>query len=346
VALETTLFFSLPGWLLFADDAWPVTDLSAFLQTILVGAFLAMLLCHVCPALWVRDCNVLEIPRVSRTLALLPRVWLLLGAALALVYVARFVGGMFFMMRWSDPIARISHELIAAACSMGAAAVVFSGPRLLRGIALLAVTIGAGVLVALFLAQWPGLWIRNPQLSTESGLNNSSSVMAGILLAAAPAVVLAARVGRMRVSTRKIWLTGLVGVAGPVVLAVLLASLAKVGGVRLHWKPSIPIEFISAFWGWHEFPLKALVPLAGVTAIGPVLVCALWIRDLMPGFVDSRWKRVVTVVLVGVLSLSLMLLDYRLPWGPSYVWPWLWSVIGVGALAGLAVLIRWLRFRG
>jgi len=50
VALETTLFFSPATWLLVQEVAWPTAYPLRFVLEICLGAFLALLLCHVLPA--------------------------------------------------------------------------------------------------------------------------------------------------------------------------------------------------------------------------------------------------------------------------------------------------------
>ena len=54
VALEATLFFSLPTWLWTVDPAWPTNNPIRFAVILAVGALGAMILCHVAPAFWSR----------------------------------------------------------------------------------------------------------------------------------------------------------------------------------------------------------------------------------------------------------------------------------------------------
>ena len=57
VALEATLFFSLPAWTFSANRAWPANHPFVFALAVLAGASVATALCHIAPAFWARKHN-------------------------------------------------------------------------------------------------------------------------------------------------------------------------------------------------------------------------------------------------------------------------------------------------
>jgi hypothetical protein len=103
--------------------------------------------------------------------------------------------------------------------------------------------------------------------------------MQGLLLNAAPAVVIAWRIGQLSLPTARIWWSGAVGIWLPAVLAVGVASLATDAGGNLHWRPSLPVGFYWACQG-PEGLNEAVVTLAGFTLVAPILVCGMSIRTL------------------------------------------------------------------
>lgn len=104
----------------------------------------------------------------------------------------------------------------------------------------LLLVLGAGVL---FWAVWStrqGWTHINPYYSGPADRLDERHLIQGILLSAAPVLVIAWRTGRIASGPREIWLSGLAGVWLPIVTAVSLASVANSAGWALHWIPSLP----------------------------------------------------------------------------------------------------------
>jgi hypothetical protein len=255
-------------------------------------------------------------------------LWLGGGAAISLGVMSRGCGAIVMLGTDLDPAWRYAAIGIAVAFAVTATAVAWSEvvqPK----IAVLCCGLGVALLMVVFAMQSPGLWITSRRMSTEEGMNDPLRVFEGLLLASAPASILAVRIGRMKARARSIWWSGIAGLWAPLLASATLFSLAKMGGARLHWKPSIPIGFQFAFSGSpHIVPLFFV---AGLTMFGPGLVCAIWLRDL-------GWSRALATVLLGGLSCVLMLTDPALLPAPYYR-PWCWTVIGGSGVLGVICLL-------
>jgi hypothetical protein len=194
--------------------------------------------------------------------------------------------------------------------------------------------VGVVLAIWLFAIQSPGLWATGSRLASDAELNHPLRVFEGILLASAPAAILAVRIGRLGVGTLSIWRSGIVGVWAPMVTSVTLFSLAKMGGARLHWRPSLPIGFEFAFAGSARMVyFRMLYFVAGLTMLGPCLVCAMWLRDL-------GWKSKFAAVLAGGLSGILMLIELPTSLTEPYFRPWCRSIIGGSGVLGLICLVK------
>jgi hypothetical protein len=181
-------------------------------------------------------------------------------------------------------------------------------------------------------------------LISEVGLDEPFRVIQGMLMAAAPASILALRIGKMGLSSRRIWWTGIGGMWLPLSVSVTLLSLAKMCGARLYWKPSLPIEFFYAFaWLFQgtDAPVRA-VPLAvalwplSLTILGPSIICATWIKDMTSGWVRG-WQKLLAFAGVGVAAYLLMS-DFT--WA-LYYQCWLWSIV----VATVVIALTRLRLR-
>jgi hypothetical protein len=135
--------------------------------------------------------------------------------------------------------------------------------------------------VLLFVRQWSGLWIQNSYFSSEANMGDNTSVFVGMVAAAAPAAILATKIGRMVPSARHIWWSATVGIWIPSVTATTLSSLAVMGGTRLHWVPSLFIGY-----SWAFVPFSGVMRfLPAVATIGTVLVYATCIKE-----VTRKWS--------------------------------------------------------
>ena len=168
---------------------------------------------------------------------------------------------------------------------------------------------------------------------SESELNEPWWVIKGMLMAAAPVIVLALRIGRMRLPPRRVWLSGLCGVWIPLAASVTLISFGRMTGARLYWKPSVPIEFFFAFMWIGEVSKSwaaGLWPM-GLTMFGSCMVHAMWIRDLTDSWPWS-WRKILAF---GTLAVSAYLAISPFDWA-IYRPYWLWSILA-GSLALLVI---------
>ena len=339
VALEASLFFSVPSWLLM-ERGWPGDHPDQFVVAVLGGASLALVLCHVAPALCAPAISRLAGHGIGRWVMWPAGAWFCVGAAVSLGQIARLGGGMVVLWRnqpdhpgWGTLAAAVA--LIFAALAAGIAWQGVSRHRLAiggclaLGVALVAVSCGA---------QWAGMAARSPSMVSEAGLNSPQLLLEGILLAAAPVSILAFRLGRMELPAKRIWWTGLSGVWLPLIASATLLSLSKMCGARLYWRPSLPIQFDYAFaWLFQKTNHWAigLWPLS-LTLLAPCIVCALWVRELTGNW-ERNWRT--GAMLLGLAGIAWWILS-PFAWAQYYSY-WLRLILWADALAGL-VWLAWL----
>jgi hypothetical protein len=102
-------------------------------------------------------------------------------------------------------------------------------------------------------------------------------------------------------------------------------GLAKVGGVRLHWRPSLPIGGWSAFgWILNAVGAKYRFLIITIMVFVPLLVSMCWVKDLLA---PTRWSRksLFALAIVGISGLSLTFTDESL--FEVYYVPWCWSIL-------------------
>jgi hypothetical protein len=130
----------------------------------------------------------------------------------------------------------------------------------------------------------------------------------------------------------------------PLVSSVTLVALAKMGGVRLHWKPSVPIDVVFAFlWLSQTFRMNffvLLIILSLVSMTAPVF----WVSDLVRGAILPL--RLLALAIVGIVGIWLtfpngvVVLGYYLPLFVDefsfrcYFLPWCWSILIASAAYG------------
>ena len=336
VVLEAALFFSLPTWFWTVDPAWPTNNPARFAVILALGALSAMILCHVAPAFWSRELSFGG--SRYKLLRLLAIVWLCAGAALLFGRLAGVITLVFWY--WYPDFTWGSKLLIVAFATI--VAVVGCASRNVQRIAITAfLAMSVSLVLIMFALQFPGLHTRNAQLISEAALDYPAQMLLGFFIAAAPASVLAARIGRSGAGTRTIWRTGLVGIWLPLVASVTLVSLAKIGGMRLYWKPSVPIEFIFAM---VSNPVTWLVrvrwTLAVLTAFSPMLIAVFWSRDALEKCA-WRWTRVATIVALVAVAFILSFLPEDFPLNGTYYETWCWTVVAMNGVLALVCLIRW-----
>jgi hypothetical protein len=338
ILLEASVFFSLPAWMLVSYHAWPANDPYLFGLAVILGATLALVLCHVTPAICARRLPGITNNRFGKLASWPIATWLCAGAAVSLGQVSQVAG--WLLTTWVG----VPHRDVAAIATMVAVAVL-SATLAWVGIARQRISagvfcgLGFGLLAGLFLWQWDGLWVRNSSLVSEAPLSGvPANVIYSMLTAAVPASVLAVRIGRLGVSTRKIWGSGLAGLWVPLVASATLASLAKMAGTQLHWRPSLSIEFFPyAMVGPQDMRLRQTVwTLAGLTALAPAVVCAIWIRDLTQAWM-WKWKGAAVAVALGALALTFGLTSHT--FNTIYLPSWSGSVLAASCLLGLSCVI-------
>jgi hypothetical protein len=331
VILEATLAFSLPCWALSAEGAWPGDRPFRFVLAVIAGATAALVFCHVLPGICARSTRGLQLGTVNKLVRWPVILWLSGGAVISLSAMSRRCGSMVMLGRVEDWPWRFAALGIAVAFAVTATALAWAD--IARPKIALLCRVGVVLSIGLFAIQSPGLWLTGSRLSADAELNDPIRVFEGVLLASAPAAILAVRIGRLGVGTLSIWWSGIVGLWAPMVTSVTLFSLTKMGGARLHWRPSLPIGFEFAFTGSARMVyFRMLYFVAGLTMLGPCLVCAMWLRDL-------GWKSKFAAVLAGGLSGILMLIELPTSLTEPYFRPWCWSIVAGSGVLGFVCLV-------
>jgi hypothetical protein len=330
VAGEAAVCFSLLTWLLAAQNAWPTNNPLRFAAAVLGGAAIALILCHMIPAmlapsLFKQRRGPLEV--VRRLVA----AWFIVGAAGSAIWLAKSSGEWILWRQRDATYQRAGLGILVGLCALALAR---QNPNIRTWVLLLLALLGATFVATSFIAQFHGLSTRNPQLFTEEFLADDFKVFIGILLACAPASIFALEFGRQESSRRKIVWAGVWGMALPVICSVTLTSFAKIAGMRLYWRPSVPIGFEQAFqWYWQKgFPL---LPVVAVLSFGPLICLLFWMEALIPW--RGSWKRLVALALALLLGAALIPTNEELFRG--YFIPWCWSILIASALLGAWTLL-------
>jgi hypothetical protein len=155
---------------------------------------------------------------------------------------------------------------------------------------------GIAILSWALTTNWHGLWVRNAHVTHEP-VQLDWFVVKGILVSAAPAVVIAWRIGRIQPEPRRIWFSGLVGVWLPLVVSVAMASLATQAGANLYWRPSLFRGFNWALLGPHGRLEHGVQVLVCWTFLLPAIVCMISLRHLVPA-----WTRREKIWLVPIAA--------------------------------------------
>lgn len=343
VALEAAVFFSLPTWWLTLEEA--TVDPSGFVLALFAGASAAMLVCHIAPAFWIRKFSGFGNGHWSALAQWTVVAGLCASAGICLGQVARPL--VFWTRLWYED--RAWHPVTAGvamvAIAVASAAIGWAGLRVRRGATMVLCAVGTGLTAGLLFAQWPGLSAssgidrRTARLvaamtSGEMSFNDPNGLLVGVLLAAAPVIVLATRIGRMPIGRGKVWLSGLAGVWAPLVVSVTLWSLANVAGARLYWQPSLPISFAYAFGLFGDRPFQISWSLATLTVLSPGAVYAIWVKDATAQW-PWRWKRAVAaaIAIAGFIHGARFWDQYTFL---DLYRPWCWALLCGSALLWLA----------
>jgi hypothetical protein len=300
---------------------------------------MALLLCHMIPAVCEPALRSFLSSMIGRVLRWPIGAWFCIGAMASLWQMTHVTGSMLALPRnpphWNQPAWDWMAPALAAISAV--ISLIAAWNNRLRCAAIVSLSVGLCISLAALLAQSSGLQRSNPLMDRETGLDDAFRVASGMLSSAMPAAILALRIGRMGLSMRQLVWTGLWGVWLPLLTSVALVSIAKMCGVRLYWKPSLPVEFLWAF-AWlpkitsRHMPL--LWPLA-VTFLAPCVVCAIWIVDFTR---DWEWSWPKLAAWAAIAAAGFALTSSEL--GSLYYRHWLDSTAVACLLLGLAHLIR------
>lgn len=314
VALEAGLFFSVVCWDTTASWAAPTYEPVPFILALVGAATVGMLTCHVGPAFYASR---FAVPG-----------WVM--AWLAFGYLEWLWGmGEAMWDQWGWP--RWTGFAVAAA-------LVWVRPAWRAGTAF-GLALGAGILGWALQAQWHGIWKARPDYETETIFGYFTP---GVLLAAAPAVVISWKIGQLRVGPKAIWWSGFWGVWLPAVVGIAVASVAADAGGTLYWTPSLFRGFYWALQGVDGLNGIAAALVYGPTLLGPAIASVYSLQQLRREW-TGRWE-------LQFLPLGL----WAAAWGVSqwtgpgdglqfffftapHRW-WAWGVVALSAAAGLRVL--------
>ena len=315
VALEAGLFFSGVCWETTASWAAPTYEPVPFALALVAAATVGMLTCHVGPAFYASR---FAVPG-----------WVMAWLA-------------FGYLEWLWGMGEVAVQTFGVGQFAAMAAFVLAGyfRPVWRTVLFVSLSVSVGILGWSLQAQWRGIRATNPYFG--SGQETLfESFTPGVLLAAAPAVVIAWRIGKVRPEAKSIWWSGILGVWLPALVAVAVASVATDAGGTLYWHPSgIPRGIHWALQGAERISWTAVV-LTCATMLAPAILSlqALWeLNGARTG------RRAMLLVPVGLWMLAWAISQWTEPYKgfPSFYSPihrlWAWGVVALGAAAGLRVL--------
>lgn len=313
VALEAGLFFSVVCWETTASWAAPTYEPVPFALALVGAATVGMLTCHVGPAFYASR---FAVPGWVMG-------WLAFGYLEWLWGLGEAMWDQWGWPRWTG---------LAAG-----AVLAWARPTWRAGTAV-SFGLGVGILGWALRTQWHGIWTVRPGYETETVFEFFTP---GVLLAAAPVVGIAWRIGQLRLGAKTIWWSGVGGVWLPSMAGIAVASVATDAGATLHWTPSLFRGFYWALQGAEGLNETAVV-VYSVTLLGPALVSAYSLRKLR-----EEWtgRRVLALAPLGLWAVAWAVSQALGPenglsyffFTPIHRW-WAWGVVALGAAAGLRVL--------
>jgi hypothetical protein len=292
---------------------------------VLGAATVALFLCHVVPATVVPQL----LRRTNGAIVYVLRAlvaWYCIGALASFIYLARAEGKLLFW-GWGHADQTVLITIAGFAFGLFAVLLVRLEDQLGWIVPGVLGTLGLMFLVAALFATSAGFWTRNEHMIRENGLADNVKVFKSVLLAAAPAAVFAVRLGRLRPPRSTVFRTGVLGLWLPVASSTALASLAKMCGARLYWRPSVPIDegFIFSWASRSVFPWVAIAAMT--LTVLPLVTLVVWIKETMPK-TERSWKNWGLIAVIGSLGLGFALNDQFS--FQVYYEPWLWSVLLAG----------------
>lgn len=333
VLLESTLFLCWPFWEQAVIWTAPRDHPLSFAAVTIGSATLALLLTHLGPALFAFRWQG-GVPAI----AVLLIVWLAAGYLEWIVILARLIAQ---VLPWGMPSNDLNLALVAATF----VSIVCAGwiRSIWKPVTIATLALGAGILLWAVATTWPGLWARNPFFSQPRS-ELTGRMATGALVSAAPAFVIAWRLGRVARSRRQIWLGGIAGVWLPIVLSTVAGALAVEGGLNLYWHPSLPRGFQWALLGLQGRLTPSSVAAATLTMVAPALVSVFSLRTLAesPEWQWRRWLLPAASIPV-ILGFSWLLQPgdgVRTEMITPFHEFWAYSILVLGALAGLRILLQ------
>lgn len=303
----------------------------AFAVSVTATATLAMFACHVGPAF-----AATSFPGRLRRWE-----WILLllaGSGYAeRIFTAFHVGHLLTRASrpsWSSMITLPAAALVALLLAAG------SWTRWWKSIVTMQLTFAVGILIWALSSTWHGWTHANPWVGDQHDSQIEQYLIQGTLLSAAPALVIAWRIGRIASGSREIWLSGLTGLWLPLVLSISAYSLANAAGEALYWAPSLPRGFTWALLGPKGQSLSAALRFVAWTLAGPVTVSAIAIRLLAARYQGrSRYLYLVAIPCLALLFMWIATFwTYEVPLLALALPPyqaWAAGMITAGALCGL-----------
>jgi hypothetical protein len=309
VALEEALFFSVVCWETTASWAAPTYEPVPFALALVGAATVGMLTCHVGPAFYASR---FAVPG-----------WVMAWLA-------------FGYLEWLWGMGEMSWYVLGWSALGGAVVCWRAAWRWVLGASL---GIGVGVLGWALQAQWRGIWATNSYYG--SGPHTLFSYFTpAVLLAAAPAMVIAWRIGKVRPGAQSVWWSGILGVWLPALVAVAVASVATDAGTTLYWQPSIPRGIQWALGGAEGITWTAVVLTCG-TMVAPAILSLYALRELNEAWTGRRAMLLVPIGLWAAACAISQLIEpgagFRFFFSTIHVW-WAWGVVALGVAAGLRVL--------
>jgi hypothetical protein len=328
LALEATLFFSVPVWV---PCAWgrPATYPIQFALVLFAVASVCTLLFHVAPACFA----------CRRAATKSPMSWALVP--LAVGYVVYSIRLLLTMQR--TLVNFVPSRIALPVLLLSVAAIGFVRSWWKVG-AVLMLLIGVGVSIYMLATPWRGIGVVNGAFAREPS-QDSVYFAEGLIFATAPAFAIAARIGSLEPRLGRIWLSAGVGFFFPLCLSVSVTALMAQAGENLFWRPSLFLEFIWALegpggghapWAWH-----AIEVVVASTFIGPTLVGCLSVRLLAGGF--GRARKIMLGAGAAAAVAWVLLTHATLALYPPYdlvVVLWTELIAAFGIASGLGCLFR------
>jgi hypothetical protein len=341
VFLESTLFFSLSFWesgppyAAASFHPWP------FAAVTLLAATAALFLCHLGPAF-------LAARRTSGQLPLggLLLVWLAAGYLEWIPALIRSIASPLSESASFQELHTGIFTRVYPAAWLGLTAIVFCLGWTRAGwkpFATISFVTGAGLLTWSLSSLWHGLGVLNPYFSRPPS-QLEWLIGKRTILAAAPAIAIAWRLGEIASNATRIWISGVAGLWLPSVLSLLAASLAAEAGANLYWNPTLMRGFYWALLGPHGRATATAAAVGLLTLLAPALVCACSIR-LLAQARSWPWKSwLLPMAAVPVLFVFSGLLqpggdEMKYDWDSPFHDFWAASVLLIGGIAGVTVLL-------